>query len=138
MPDIAPSACAVELASGARVRRATLLLAWPLAALVANTALAAGDGEILCPFRRLTGVPCPLCGGTHACVEFLHGDWAAAWAANPGVFVLFLLATVASLALLAEAAAGRQLWRPRRWSALIGYSGGAVFAAWIVRLAGSM
>ena len=36
-----------------------------------------------CVFYSLTGIPCPSCGTTHAGVAFLHGDLAAAFAANP-------------------------------------------------------
>lgn len=36
-----------------------------------------------CFFRRLTGLRCPGCGVTHMCVALLHGQWAAAWQANP-------------------------------------------------------
>lgn len=36
-----------------------------------------------CPFRALTGVPCPTCGTTHAAVAILHGEIGAAFAANP-------------------------------------------------------
>lgn len=47
-----------------------------------------------CPFRFLTGVPCPSCGTTHAAVALLHGHVLAALAANP-------LATVAGLGFVA-------------------------------------
>lgn len=38
-----------------------------------------------CPWRDVTGVPCPTCGGTHAATALALGDVAAAWAANPAV-----------------------------------------------------
>ncbi|MFI5168247.1 MAG: DUF2752 domain-containing protein [Thermoanaerobaculales bacterium] len=44
-----------------------------------------------CPFRAITGIPCPTCGTTHAAVALLHGDLTAALAANP-------LASLAGLA----------------------------------------
>lgn len=33
------------------------------------------DGVIWCPFRRLTGLECPGCGMTRACVMFVRGDF---------------------------------------------------------------
>ena len=47
-----------------------------------------------CPFRAITGVPCPTCGTTHAAVALLHGHVGAALAANP-------LATMAGMMFLA-------------------------------------
>lgn len=47
-------------------------------------------GPALCPFRAMTGLPCPLCGATRAFVYFFHGDgrflsynwsWLVVWAA---------------------------------------------------------
>jgi hypothetical protein len=37
----------------------------------------------LCPFRALTGIPCPICGGTTAAVHLGHGDLRAALGASP-------------------------------------------------------
>jgi len=33
---------------------------------------------VLCPFRLLTGMLCPLCGITRGVSDVLHGDWLAA------------------------------------------------------------
>lgn len=38
-----------------------------------------------CPWRDMTGLPCPTCGGTHAAVALAGGRWGEAWAANPAV-----------------------------------------------------
>ena len=38
---------------------------------------------VICPLRRMTGVPCPLCGMTTGTVEFMKGDLWAAANANP-------------------------------------------------------
>lgn len=57
-----------------------------LSALYATTGLG-----LLCPFRALTGWQCPLCGGTRMGDALLHGDLAAAFAANPLALVAVVL-----------------------------------------------
>jgi hypothetical protein len=46
------------------------------------------DLRVPCLFRLLTGHACPGCGLTHALGDLLRGDAAAAWSANPLIFVL--------------------------------------------------
>jgi type IV secretory pathway TrbD component len=46
----------------------------------------------LCPFKILTGLPCPGCGLTHAFCEISHGHLKAAWQANPFGFLFYILA----------------------------------------------
>lgn len=43
-------------------------------------------GLPLCGLRLLTGLPCPLCGGTRAAQAFLCGDFARAFYLNPLAF----------------------------------------------------
>lgn len=72
-----------------------------LLAGAAMTALAIGchaAGIRLCLFRRLTGVPCPTCGGTRAALHLLHGAPRSAWAANPLASVLLAFAGLYALA----------------------------------------
>jgi hypothetical protein len=45
------------------------------------------DGPVLCPFRLMTGLPCPGCGLTRSWVYLVHGEWSDAVAANPFGFV---------------------------------------------------
>lgn len=40
---------------------------------------------VACPLLEMTGLPCPTCGGTRALAALVAGDWAAAFAWNPGV-----------------------------------------------------
>ena len=48
---------------------------------------------VVCPFRLITGLPCPLCGLTYALHVLSRGDWSAAFQAHPLVvpFLAFLL-----------------------------------------------
>ncbi|MEI7529874.1 MAG: DUF2752 domain-containing protein [Elusimicrobiota bacterium] len=46
---------------------------------------------VLCPFKALTGLPCPGCGMTHAFLALGRLDFAGAYAENPLVFPLAAL-----------------------------------------------
>ena len=89
-----------------------------------------------CPWLALTGTLCPLCGGTHVGIALLHGDLAAAWAANPFVLVGLLGLTVLGLLWTLEAFGGpgvrlpRALrGRPDRWWIVVGVVA-VLFALW--------
>jgi hypothetical protein len=62
------------------------------------------DGDPLCPFRALTGAPCPLCGATRAFVLLTHGD--GRWIDYGAVWV------VAAAALIVIGLLGRRLTAP--------------------------
>lgn len=40
------------------------------------------NGPIICPFRLLTGHPCPFCGTTRAVASFSLGNFREAWSQN--------------------------------------------------------
>jgi uncharacterized protein DUF2752 len=50
---------------------------------------------LTCPLRALTGIPCPLCGMTRACVAALHGHVAASLAFNPAGLLVVVAALLA-------------------------------------------
>jgi len=62
------------------------------------------DPGVLCPLRRLTGIPCPLCGGTTVFIELGSGRPVGALLANPAA-----LAGAVGLA-LAPLGLGRRWW----------------------------
>jgi Protein of unknown function (DUF2752) len=79
----------------ARALRAPL--ATGAAVLAAWTAVALADldgGTVLCPLRALTGLDCPLCGGTRAAHDLAHGDLAGAAGHNLVVAMALPLAVV--------------------------------------------
>ena len=58
------------------------------------------DGPVLCPFRALTGLPCPGCGLTRSWVYLMHGDIGSSLASNwfgPVLIVAVLVLAVVSL-----------------------------------------
>ena len=67
-----------------------------------------------CGLRWLTGLPCPLCGGTHAVSLLLHADAVSAVQANAGVTALAVLALSACGLLLLEALTARRWLAPER------------------------
>lgn len=132
-PSPAPESGALSQAE--RQWRAAVGLAWPLA-LAATPLLLSFDQVPLCAFRELSGLPCPLCGGTHACAALLQGDLLAAWEANPGVLFVLALAAAHSGALAIEALSGRRFGTRRRWSQAWAGAGGLLVVTWGLRLLG--
>jgi uncharacterized protein DUF2752 len=79
------------------VPRHDLPAVWLAAAILGGAALLppswASAGPPLCPFRLLTGLPCPGCGLTRSLVSLMHGDLSAAVLFHPlGPVVAGLLA----------------------------------------------
>ena len=111
-------------------------LGWPLAMAATPWWLGPSGPGFGCGFRALTGLPCPLCGGTHACAALVQGDLAAAWAANSGALVLLVWLVLLAGQALAEGASGRRRvarwpwWRP----AVLAAVGGALVVSWLARL----
>jgi hypothetical protein len=91
-----------------------------------------------CPFRLLTGQPCPLCGGTRSFAQMWQGDVVGAARYHPLGPALFVLTLAGAAALAALVLRGQVLrWRPtRRAEHRLYWAVGAVFLmAWLYRLA---
>lgn len=73
-----------------------------------------------CGFRRLTGIPCPFCGGTRCLIAFSHFKWVQAFQWNP---MIFLICLGISLQLIARGKIFTSLFSTRFtwviWTALI-------------------
>ena len=123
------------LNAGERQWRATLTLLWPAALAGAPYLLSLGSIP-LCAFRQLSGQPCPLCGGTRACAALAEGNFAQAWALNPGLMPLMAIAALHAAQLAYEAWRGQRNLRWRvstgAWKAGTGF----LLAAWVLRLLG--
>ena len=123
-----------ELQSASRLPRwpwwaVALVMVWGAGVAVATFVFPAAGP--LCVFRRLTGLPCPACGGSRGVRELVEGHWARGWLHNP---LLFTLLAVAAVWLLVRLASGRQLWwspspRARAFAWIV--AGAALAANWI-------
>jgi hypothetical protein len=99
-----------------------------LAALALGLVSSAVDLGVLCPLRRLTGVPCPLCGLTTGTWDLAHGHLGAAVHAHPLVPIVaaFLVLAWTPWGPAAVTAVGRH---PAALAVLLGL-------VWTARLAG--
>ncbi len=95
-------------------RLAGILLIAVFLALVALAPLRQ-FGLPLCGLRMLTGLPCPLCGGTRAAQAFLCGDFSRAFYLNPLAFPVAGGLIVAGLVAAVELIRSRPL---TDWTAL--------------------
>jgi hypothetical protein len=74
-------------------------------------ALAARPGPVTCPFRLVTGFPCPTCGMVRATRHVMHGEFAAAWQTNPLDAFSLLVAAPATVVMLLANRLGRWAMR---------------------------
>jgi len=64
------------------------------------------DGPVICPFRRLTGLPCPGCGLTRSWVYLAHGWWRESFLAHPFGPLLAAVVLVLGVAVIRARARG--------------------------------
>lgn len=95
------------------------------AALPAAMAEGPAGGPVLCPFRAITGMPCPLCGSTRAFTLLMHGD--ASWTSYNAVVVV-VVAAFLLWQLLRLARGGRLRAPPGAWQ--LGGGVAALGLAW--------
>ena len=68
-------------------RVALVTLAWLLTREASTRTSGFEDGPVLCPWRLLTGYPCPGCGGIRAMGAISTGQFEQAWLLNPVAFL---------------------------------------------------
>ncbi|MBQ9344045.1 MAG: DUF2752 domain-containing protein [Kiritimatiellae bacterium] len=67
-------------------------------------------GLTLCPLKRLTGIPCPSCGTTRACLLLLNGHPRAAFVMQPFALIAIPLLLLVALVPRARTLAAT-LWK---------------------------
>lgn len=124
----AVGAPSVELV-GAAACAATLGAA-ALGALSAGADVA--DGPVTCPFRAVTGLPCPFCGMTHSLLALGRGSWGESVAYHPLGPAVLLVALLGLWRFGRAAATGARAAVPRAamTAALL-----ALCVAWVAQLA---
>ncbi|MEY3360493.1 MAG: hypothetical protein RL531_212 [Actinomycetota bacterium] len=94
-------------------RRTVVLVAAGAVAVGVGAALIdPTNGPVLCPFRRTTGLDCPLCGATRAVHAFVTGHPLGALDHNLLVGVLLPVAAVMLVIAIVAVARGRRIRRP--------------------------
>ena len=85
-----------------------------------------------CPFRSLTGIPCPSCGATRAALALSRLDLVAAWISNPLVTIGYLFFLAGGLVAGGAALAGKPLPEPKRFPrALLTTAWAAAMLNWL-------
>ena len=69
-------------------RVALVALTWLLTREASTRTSGFEDGPVLCPWRLLTGYPCPGCGGIRAMGAISTGQFEQAWLLNPVAFLV--------------------------------------------------
>lgn len=98
---------------------------WVTVVVLSSSAFAGGEhAPTLCQFRRLTGVPCPGCGGTRGARAILDGQPEQAFDLNP---LLFLFLTLWGVFLVRRLATGTRI--------VVRLTPGGRRVAWVVGVA---
>ena len=148
----APAALPLHAACDAReakraslqVRGARLVLPLTSAVFALSAFWSPADlpGVVLCPFRAVTGLPCPGCGMTRAFCSMGHGDLAGAFGYNalaPFVFAAALLVWAHALAtLLGLGRVRAALERLKPTPSVAGLMLAVTLAWWVVRLSAGL
>lgn len=83
----------VQQSASGRIELGIIFGTIAILALIVGRVLPVQDILLPCPFRAVTGIPCPSCGTTRSLVHLAHGDIAGSFILNP----LFSLAMITAL-----------------------------------------
>ena len=143
---MSPAPPAARTSNSARasdaMRRALFVLPLTSAVFAVSAAWRVSElpGVVLCPFRAVTGLPCPGCGMTRAFCSIGHGELARAFGYNalaPFVFVAAMLVWAHALATVLKLDTARtSLERLRPGTSVTRFMLAVTLVWWVVRLCG--
>lgn len=87
-----------------------------------------------CPWRAISDLSCPLCGGTRATIALASGRWSEAFSLNLVAPAAAALALVHGGIWAYEALRGRRVIPNRHWARAWVWIAAAFLAAWLVKL----
>lgn len=140
---VAPDTALAAREAGAP-RRARFVLSLTSAVFAVSALWSPADlpGIVLCPFRALTGLPCPGCGMTRAFCSMGHGDLPGAFGYNalaPFVFAAALLLWAHALATVFKFDSARAaLERLKPTPKAAGLMLAVTLTWWVVRLSAGL
>ena len=100
-------------------------------ALGLGTGARPSDDLTLCPFRLVTGLPCPFCGLTHSLMALGQGDVGASVRYSPVGPLVAVAAALVAWRLLVAMRSRRLLVWPRPW---LSAGGIALASSWAYQL----
>lgn len=70
-----------------KIKNDLLRMKYAIIVLIIYCIFAQINFDTVCPFKAITGIPCPACGLTHATIYMFVGKWKEAINSNPTVFL---------------------------------------------------
>ncbi len=102
-----------------RLRYAILLILGAIGYLFFYFSPSSSEDLLLCPFKTITGIPCPACGSTRATILLFKGEFEAAFWLNPLVYITHSLALAIGIWMVKDILTHRETFFPflrRKWS----------------------
>lgn len=102
-----------------RWRYAMLLLCGAMGYLFFYLYPSSSGEYLICPFKFVSGIPCPACGSTRATTLLFQGELSAAFWLNPLVFITHFLFIIGAIWMCKDILTNRETLMPtlqKRWS----------------------